>query len=316
MWSTIVGHKRQTAQLRKALETKRLAHAYLFSGLSGTGKKLVAETFVSAIFCAKGPDPCGTCVSCAKIKNRSHPDVFFVEPRTEKILIEQLRELQHDLQFHPLEGDAKVALIDDADVMTEAAANSLLKILEEPPERTHFILITAFPHRLLPTIRSRCQQIVFSPLAGDDVANYLVERKGLDEKEAGRIARISQGSIGSVAGMEPELIEGVMERLKTLFGRVNSADIISTAEGWSKDAERSHLILDLMVSFYRDILYFRSTGSDDGMIHRELTAILKGRPTPKIDADLRAIAAARSAITTSANKQLLFEQLLFTLVSP
>jgi DNA polymerase-3 subunit delta' len=315
MWSTILGHKRQIAQLRKALETKRLPHAYLFSGLSGTGKKLVAEAFVSAIFCAKDPDPCGTCVPCIKIKNRSHPDVFFIEPRTEKILIEQMRELQHDLQFHPLEGDAKVAVIDDADVMTEAAANSLLKILEEPPQKTHFILITAFPHRLLPTIRSRCQQIVFSPLASDDVANYLMEQKGLDEKQAGRIARISQGSIGSVAGMEPEFIEGVMESLKNLFGRANSADIISTAEGWSKDLERPHLILDLMVSFYRDILYFRATNSDSGMIHKELTSTLKGRPTPRIEADLRAIAGARNAIQTSANKQLLFEQLLFTLTT-
>lgn len=316
MWSAISGHKRQIDRLRKALETKRLANAWLFTGLSGTGKKLVAETFVSALFCASRPDACGTCVSCTKIRNRAHPDVFFVEPRTEKILIEQVRELQKELRFHPLEGVAKVTVIDDADAMTEAAANSLLKILEEPPADTHFILVTAFPHRLLPTIRSRCQQISFSPLTSGEIEGYLVSKKGLEKDEAARLARISQGSIGSIAGMEPEFIEGVLDGLKTLFKRANSADIISAAEGWSKDSGNADLVLDLMVSLYRDVLYLRATGSDAGTIHKGLVSVLEGRPTPKIEGDLRAIAAARGALSTSANKQLLFEQLLFTLTGP
>jgi len=299
MWSTILGHQRQLEQLKKALETERLPNAYLFSGLSGIGKRLVADVFVSAMFCEKSPGACGTCIPCSKIKNRSHPDVFFIEPVTEKILIEQVRELKQDLQYHPLEGERKVALIDDADQMTEAAENSLLKILEEPPQRTHFILISAYPHRLLPTIRSRCQQIVFSPLPEDNVVHYLSKQKGFDEKYARQIAKISQGSIGAVVELDPEFMEEVLGRLKNLLRSANAADIIATAEMWSKEGERTTLITDLLVSFYRDLL---CEGDGD-------------RPVIKLERDIKAIASARGALATAANKQLLFEQLLFTLTS-
>lgn len=293
MWSTILGHKRQIEQLKKALETRRLPNAYLFSGLAGIGKNLIANTFVTALFCNKSPDACGSCISCVKIKNRSHPDVFFIEPKTEKILIDQVRTLQQQLQFHPLEGDAKVAIIDLADQMTEAAANSLLKILEEPPEKTHFILISAFPNRLLPTIRSRCQKIVFSPLPEDDVVKYLVSRREFNDDEARRIARISQGSIGSVAQLDFEFIEEVLGRLKNLLKGANSSDVIATAEIWSKEGEKAPLALDLIMSFYRDIICSNSTA--------------------RFEKDAAAVAKARDALSTSANKQLLFEQLLFNL---
>lgn len=311
MWSTILGHKRQIDQLKRALSGDCLPNAYLFSGLSGIGKRLVADVFASAVFCADSHKACGKCTPCIKIKNRSHPDAFFIEPKTEKILIDQVRELQQNLQYHPLESDAKLAIIDDADLMTEAAANSLLKILEEPPKVTHFILISAFPHRLLPTIRSRCQKIIFSPLAESDVVAYLMDKRGFDEKNAKKIARISQGSIGAVALLDPEFIEEVLGRLKTLLKSANSSDIIATAETWSKEGEKATLIVDLIVSFYRDALYRRSTNSD--LMHAEWIGVLENKPTGKLEDNLRAVAGVRDALLTAANKQLLFEQLLFTL---
>lgn len=293
MWSTILGHKRQIEQLRKALETRRIPNAYLFSGLSGIGKNLVANTFTLALYCNKSPEVCESCASCVKIKNRSHPDVFFVEPKTEKILIDQVRTLQQQLQFHPLEGSQKVAIIDSADQMTEAAANSLLKILEEPPEKTHFILISAFPNRLLPTIRSRCQKITFSPLIEEDVVKYLVSQREFNDEEAKRLARISQGSIGSVAPLDFEFIEEVLGRLKNLLKGANSSDIIATAEIWSKEGERAPLVMDLIMSFYKDLIYANWAAG--------------------LERDFETVAKARDALSTSANKQLLFEQLLFTL---
>jgi DNA polymerase-3 subunit delta' len=315
MWSTILGHKRQIDQLKRALSGGCLPNAYLFSGPSGIGKRLVADVFASAIFCADSHSACGKCVPCTKIKNRSHPDVFFIEPATEKILIDQVRELQQNLKYHPLESDAKLAIIDDADLMTEAAANSLLKILEEPPQVTHFILVSAFPHRLLPTIRSRCQKIIFSPLAEGEVVSYLMDKRGFDEKNARRIARISQGSIGAVALLDPEFIEEVLGRLKTLLKSANSSDVIATAEVWSKEGEKTTLIVDLIVSFYRDALYRQEAGSDTGLMHAEWASVLENQPAGTLEDKLRTAASARDALATAANKQLLFEQLLFTLTS-
>ncbi len=308
MWSDIFGHKRQIEEMRRALETGRLHNAYLFSGLAGIGKRRVAEAFVSALFCVRSPDACGTCAQCAKIKNRSHPDAFFIEPKTEKILIEQVRELQQELKFHPLEGTSKVVLMDDADMLT--AANSLLKVLEEPPQRTHFILVTAFPHKLLPTIRSRCQKMVFSPLTASDVSGYLVAEKGMDGKEAGRLAGLSEGSIGSISELEGEFVDMVIERLNTLLAGANASDIIALAETWAKENEQPHLIIDLIMRFYRDAMYGRSTGAGSS---QGGAAFLERRSISKLERDLRSISGVRDALATTANKQLLFEQLLFTL---
>jgi len=324
MWSTILGHQKPIEQLRKALATRRLPNAYLFSGLSGIGKKLVATTFVSALFCPKSPDVCGSCISCSKIRNRSHPDVFFIEPKTEKILIEQVRDLKQNLQFHPLEGAIKIAVIDDADAMTEAAANSLLKILEEPPQSTHFILITAFTHRILPTIRSRCQKIVFAPLPEEDVTQYLIGQRGFDQRQALRIAQISQGSIGSVAELDPEFIDDVMSRFTRLLGNANAADIIAVSEAWAQEGDRVPLVFDLLMCFYRDLLCYRSTGIRVGFLSAaepslqgDGSAIMgTGRVSiKKLENAITSIARARDALFTTANKQLLFEQLLFTLTS-
>lgn len=302
MWSTIIGHQRQIEQLKRSLAAARIANAYLFSGLSGIGKRLVAEAFVLSVFCSESPAACGQCVPCLKIKSRTHPDVFFVEPKTEKILIEQMRELQQNLQFYPLEGGAKFAIINDADKMTEAAANSLLKIIEEPPSETHFILISAFPHRLLPTIRSRCQKIAFSPLPEADVGRYIMAERGLQEQHAQMIARLSQGSIGAVSLFDPEFISDVVERLENLLKGANSADIISTAELWSKEADRAPLVIDLIMRFYRDLLI--------GSVGKKSNETLE-----KLERNLKTVASVREALLTAANKQLLFEQLLFNLTS-
>ena len=314
MWSTILGHQRQITQLKKVAQRQDLPNAYLFSGLKGIGKSLVARVFAQSLFCVESPAVCNQCISCSKIKNRQHPDVFFVEPKTERILIDQIRELQQALQFHSLEGPLKLAIINDAEAMTDSAANSLLKILEEPPSKTHFILITAFPHRILPTIRSRCQKIVFSPLGYSEVAQYLIKEVEMDEKTARQVANISQGSIGSVEALDSEFMEEVLGRFGNLVGRANTADIMATAEKWSHEDDRVHLILDLLANFYRDALYQQLTGEES--FASPVEKLVSIRNSRRLANDFLAIMRARDALlTTTLNKQLLFEQLLFTLTS-
>jgi DNA polymerase-3 subunit delta' len=319
MWSHIYGHRRQIDQLKKALTTGKIPNAYLFCGLKGIGKGTTALAFAQALFCGKSPEACGVCVSCVKIKNRQHPDVFFVEAKTSKILIEQIRQLKQDLQFHPLEGSYKLAIIDDAETMTESAANSLLKMLEEPPPRTFFILISSLPHRLLPTIRSRCRQIVFPPLTKEEVKSYLQKQLETGEKNSDRLAAISQGSIGSVSALDEKFMEDVLDRFRSIMGNANAADIISLASVWSEEEDRVLLILDLLAGFYRDILCDRIAGpgtrnAGASGISGIAPSNLKKRPVARLEADFLSIMKARDVLAgTAANKQLLFEQLLFTL---
>lgn len=323
MWNKILGHKKQIEQLKRTIKSKHLPSALLFSGIFGIGKSLIAVTFAKALFCKDSPEVCDKCIHCLKVNNRSHPDFFFIEPANEKILIDQVRSLQQDLQFHPLEGSCKVAIINDAESMTESAANSLLKILEEPPPNTYFILVSGFIDSLLPTIRSRCQKIFFSPLSQDEIMEYLIGRSGLEKGEASRLASLSQGRLGSIL-LDAPFVEEVLTKFKSVFKRSNAADLLALAESWSKE-EKSSSIFDLLAGFYRDLLFFSSEfgkdGSKNGIFFSkngidEFKNVLGRRPVSRLERDFFSIInTGELLLNTTANKQLLFENLLFTLTN-
>ncbi|MFH1874405.1 MAG: DNA polymerase III subunit delta' [Pseudomonadota bacterium] len=303
MWTQIIGHKSQLSQLQKTILNQQIPNAYLFSGLKGIGKSLVAKVFAKSLFCESSPEVCDICGPCSKIENRTHPDVFFIEPLKDRILIEQVRQLRQDLQFHPLEGSFKIIIINDVETMTESAANALLKILEEPPPQTHFILVTAQAQRLLPTIRSRCRQLVFSPLPEAEVLSYLISKGGSAKEHTERLARLSQGSIGAIAQLDEKFMAEVLERFQIIVNKANAADIIALAEIWDNEKDRTDLIFDLLAHFYRDSLCgchdFRQNSSY-ALMEKDFFKVVK---TKEI------------MLSTTANKQLLFEELLFNLTS-
>ncbi len=195
-FNKVRGQELAVGLLKRAIEEKRLAHAYLFIGPEGVGKSLLAGIFAQALNCESGgADPCGSaadeCVSCKKIEAVNHPDVIrltnrlfkkrasdesnkgdgLIHPNTidankksEQISIDQIRFVQKALSLKPSEGKVKVCIIEGADQMSEDAANSLLKTLEEPPKDAVIILLASNMSKLMPTIISRCQKIGFLPL--------------------------------------------------------------------------------------------------------------------------------------------------------
>ncbi|AKX92872.1 DNA polymerase III subunit delta' [Moorella thermoacetica] len=148
-------------QLKQALLAGKLAHAYLLVGGSEEGRRAEAIYLATALNCRylQGGEPCGSCHSCRQMAGGNHPDFYLLEPRGTNLKIAQIRELEARLALQAFQGGVKVAVLAGADTMTEAAANCLLKTLEEPPEGTYLILLAAQPDPLLPTIRSRCQEI-------------------------------------------------------------------------------------------------------------------------------------------------------------
>lgn len=324
MWTQILEHRRQIEQLRRALATQRLPHALLFSGPSGIGKRLVATELTAALFCPQAAEregeACGTCIACRKLVSNNHPDFFAIEPETSEsgavqtIKIDPLRELSAKLQLHPLEAPVKIAIIDNADKMSLEAENSILKILEEPPPLTHFILITASPHRLLPTIRSRCQHLTFSPLPTEVIAAELTRRLELPEPEALRMARLAGGSLGLALSLDPAFVDSTMSRFLPLATRASTADVLALAEEWKGlEPNRIALLLDILASVYRDLLRTNISGGQTLPPASELR--LPQIPEERALACLAEIARARSAADTAANKQLMFEQLLFSLTA-
>ncbi|MBM4321139.1 MAG: DNA polymerase III subunit delta', partial [Deltaproteobacteria bacterium] len=192
-FADIQGQDAAVAKLRRALREGRVPHAYLFCGPIGVGKERTALVLAQALQCRKLPDDgCGRCEPCRKVAGARHPDVAVVrvpEGRS-RVLIEQMRELQQCLAFRPYEGRNRVIVFPDAEVMTEEAANSLLKTLEEPPEQTHFVLTSSQPQNLLDTIRSRCQQVRFAPLSRAEVGRRLIMEQ-VDEQLAFTAAGLS-----------------------------------------------------------------------------------------------------------------------------
>lgn len=197
----IVGQKQAVEILRKAIRENRLSQTYLFVGPEGVGKKLTAISLVQALNCKREPfEGCGKCDICEAIKNLSYPDLFYLEPEGQWYKIQQVRELRKEAYVKPYISDWKVFILDEAHQLRNEGANALLKILEEPPEHTLFILIAYRPELLLPTIISRSQIINFTYLTYEEVWQIIEEKVPEDRLEV--LVNLSQGSVGKALFLE------------------------------------------------------------------------------------------------------------------
>ena len=174
-FTKLLGQENAVRLLKDDLDSGRIHHAYLFTGITGVGKRTLALEFARALFCEKQEgEACGTCLSCRKIEHSNHPDLNSIAiTEGDSIKIEQIRELQRGLAFRPYERKWKLYIIEDADRMTPEAANSLLKTLEEPPHYGIIILLAREAESLLPTIISRCHVIQLNPLSVENIEKVL-----------------------------------------------------------------------------------------------------------------------------------------------
>jgi len=224
----ILGHEPILGRLGGALVADRLHHAYLFEGAAGVGRRLVALRLAQAANCEAASEqrPCGSCRTCKSIAAGTHPDVLFVEPdparATPIITVDQIRAIVRASSYHRYAARRRFVVIDPAEAMPPPAANALLKTLEEPPDGTGFILITAQPAALLPTILSRCQRVRFGAVAVDRIVAWL-EAQGLSHAQVR--ARAALGCPGVALALTDEALEARAALRDTVLRAAGSGDL-------------------------------------------------------------------------------------------
>ncbi len=301
--------------LEASLKNGRIGHSYIFVGPPGVGKKSTAIRFVAGILCQQPNEgrACETCSSCKRLAKGSYPYLQLISPEKEKIKIDQIRGINDFLKYKVEESVYRFIIIDEADSMTPEAANSLLKILEEPPARTTFILLVDNLSKVFPTIISRCQLVNFTHLSRDIILEILLD-KGFKEEEIQGVLPVAQGS----AERALELIQD--ETLKETRGRIisfvtNLPVPVSRALEFAKECSESDiaLCLNIMMSCYRDLLILDS-GNDNMVINRELAGLFGPELCREsIFSSIEYIMEAQQAAGQNANKQLVLENLFLEL---
>lgn len=199
MMAPFYGNQRAKQTLASAVQGGRLCHAYLIEGPDGVGKTAFAKRFAAAILCTGGGEkPCGECPACFKTERLIHPDLhlFLSDSKKNSFHVKAVREIRESVYTRPNEGDCKVYVLCRADDMTIEAQNALLKMLEEPPEDTVFLLTCRNRLAIPETVRSRCVPVLLGPAGEEECAAALSAAQGLSEEEASALAARFHGNIG------------------------------------------------------------------------------------------------------------------------
>lgn len=320
-FDTITGHKQQKNILIRTLKNRRIAHAYLFEGPDGIGKKLMALAFVRTLLCENGTS-CGKCSACLKVDNSNHPDIHLIEANGSAIKIDQIRAIQQELSLRPLEGEYKVLLVDGAEYFTNGAANALLKTLEEPQPGTLIILLTNHPEKLLATIRSRCQRLPFSRLPKQQLATILAQKLNLNTTQAAVLAALSEGSFKKALGPQQEFFLEKRSKLIQSLSALSSGSTIPTFSFADElEAEKESLpdILDIFQAFYRDILLLKHNRPVEELVNQDLLEMLqiqnRSTTTASLLQKLKALESARFHLQRNVNRRLALEVMLMRITT-
>jgi DNA polymerase-3 subunit delta' len=320
----VLGHVHARTVLARLLASDRLPHAFLFQGPEGVGKGLVARLFATSLVCAQprsDATACGECQACRKAAHGNHPDILVVTRLPKKdsradadaevddeddgadegaparsgdlrpfIIVRQIRELNHHATYAPREGRRRVFIVDPADRMHAESQNALLKTLEEPVDRTVFVLVASRPHVLLPTVRSRCFQIGFGAMPAEALASAL-QTRGADAGEARARAALAGGRPGRALALDLSTLasrrDGILSALEALattpravaeLGRY-AASIVGESEPELYEG------LDLVSALLRDAA--RAATGRGALLHADVG--------PRIEKLGRALGAERAA---------------------
>ena len=323
-FTEIVGHEQIKEHMQAAIRDKKPFHAYLFQGEEGVGKEALARTFAAGLQCQSesADKPCKECVSCRQMESGNQPDVIWVTREKASLGVDEIREqLCNTMDIKPFSSPYKIYLVPEAEKMTEAAQNALLKTIEEPPEYGIVILMTSNICALLPTIQSRCLTMEFRPLSTAVVESYVKEHCQVPDYQARASAAFAQGNLGKA--MRYAKSEDFIERKDHIISLLRHVEQMDLSEmlavikdlGTRKDEVRDYI--DLMVLWYRDVLLFKATKDINQLLFQDEASYISReashRSYEKIEEILQAFEKAKVRLRANVNFDITMELMLLAL---
>ena len=323
-FSEIVGHEQIKEHMQAAIRDKKPFHAYLFQGEEGVGKEALARTFAAGLQCQSesADKPCKECVSCRQMESGNQPDVIWVTREKASLGVDEIREqLCNTMDIKPFSSPYKIYLVPEAEKMTEAAQNALLKTIEEPPAYGIVILMTSNISALLPTIQSRCLTMEFRPLSTAVVESYVKEHCQVPDYQARASAAFAQGNLGKA--MRYAKSEDFIERKDHIISLLRHVEQMDLSEmlavikdlGTRKDEVRDYI--DLMVLWYRDVLLFKATKDINQLLFQDEASYISReashRSYEKIEEILQAFEKAKVRLRANVNFDITMELMLLAL---
>jgi DNA polymerase-3 subunit delta' len=324
MWQ-VIGQDKILSLLDYSLKTDAIAHAYLIVGPRHAGKGTLAFNLAQALNC-DGPElPCGQCRSCQRILERKHADVtpIGLDSKTE-IGIDDIRGLQRMANLPPYEGKYKVFIIDDAEYLSTEAANSLLKILEEPPQSVVWLLLVSEEEHLLPTIISRCQRLELKPVPAEQVQEALVNSYNVENSRAKLLAQLCRGRLGWAlsALSNDDILEQRSQRIDRLVSLLTAsldqrfAYAQELASQFSQNRRTGTEIIELWLDWWRDLMLIEG-GCQESVINIDYRTVLEEQARvlslSEIKAFLTDLYLLQDEISKNVNPRLAFEWLMLGL---
>ena len=320
----IIGRADVVAHMQNAIRADKISHAYILSGESGSGKRLLSSIFAMTLQCEEqGTEPCGRCASCKKALSGNHPDIIYVShEKAGTVSVDEIRDqVVNDVAIRPYEGRYKIYIIDDASKMTPQAQNALLKTLEEPPAYAVILLLADNVDSLLPTILSRCVMLRLAPVSDREIKEFLMYQMHVPDYQAEIEATFAQGNIGKAKLIAEnsdflEMTENAIRQLKR--SRVMEIrEMVDAIKGLSGEKQNARDYLDIYTMWFRDVLMFKATKGIDSLIFKEEVSAIRQRAGESsyegIQKILDAIRQADDRLRANVNFDLTMELLYLTM---
>lgn len=312
----VLGQQRAVKMLQNALTGERLAHAYLFYGPSGVGKKLAAFQFTKALYClTAGPDACDACAACHKITAGNHPDVVLVAADETTIKIDQIRTVQHQLSYKPYEKQRTTVIFDGCEHLTLPAANALLKTLEEPPGNALLLVLTGHKDAVPVTIISRCQLIPFQPLAPEHLYTIFTQHE-MDTETASLAAALAEGRADRFSPESAAETLALRQTAHTILQNAAQAKGMASflqARQLAGKRDQCEALLHWLSLFLRDLTMLKvapSTVLHNRDLSTELAPLARRAQLDQLIEAFTQLQQFRAYLGLNSNPQLIFEQSL------